>query len=206
MINNGQGGRTISLPDLLAVLRIVMVPFIMALVVGEQYQHSFGVAAFLFVIAALTDFFDGFFARRWGITTILGGFLDSTADKLLVTGTLLALIAVDRASVWVALIIILREFIVMALRGLTAIEGEIVKPSIWGKVKANVQFSAIFLAMMRLPDPWGPLFLDEWVMWLAAMVTVGSGWQSSEPPWSATSSNRAGTFEHLLGRAALPTM
>jgi CDP-diacylglycerol--glycerol-3-phosphate 3-phosphatidyltransferase len=152
-----------------------MVPGIMALIVSNR-EHGLGVAAFLFAVAAATDFFDGYFARRWQITTVLGAFLDSTADKLLVTGTLLALIAVDRASIWVALIIIIREFVVMALRGVTAIEGEVVKPSIWGKIKANVQFAAIFLAIMRLPEPWGALYLDEWVMWLAAIVTLASGW------------------------------
>ncbi len=168
----------ISLPDLLALTRIAMVPVIMGLIVLEgRLAHSFGLAAAVFAVAAATDFLDGFFARRWGITTVLGGFLDTTADKLLVVGSLLALIAVGRASIWVTLIIIVREFVVMALRSVAAIEGAVVKPSIWGKLKASVQFVAVGLAILRLPEPWGPRYLDEYVMWLAAVVTIASGWE-----------------------------
>jgi phosphatidylglycerophosphate synthase len=70
----------------------------------------------------------------------------------------------------------MREFIVMALRSLTAVEGTVVPPSIWGKVKAAAQFSAIFLAFLRLGEPLGGLHVDEWVMWLAVVITVLSGW------------------------------
>jgi CDP-diacylglycerol--glycerol-3-phosphate 3-phosphatidyltransferase len=174
-----------SLPNLLAVARILMTPAIMALVLaGGAVEHNYTYAVALFVIAAVTDFLDGFFARRWNIGTVLGAFLDSTADKLLVTGSLLALIAVERASVWVALIIIIREFMVMALRGMAALEGRVVKPSIWGKLKANAQFIAIGLAMIRTAEPLGPLYLDEWMMWLAAAVTIASGWQYVSRFWS----------------------
>jgi len=140
-------------------------------------RYGYGIAATLFLIAAITDFFDGYLARRWGITTIVGAFLDTTADKLLVTGALISLISVGRASVWVTFIIMAREFVVMALRGITALGGATVEPSLWGKAKALVQFSAAFLAMMRLPTRWGPWFLDEWVMWGAALITLISGWE-----------------------------
>ena len=174
-----------SLPNLLALARILMTPAIMALVLAEgTVDNNYTYAVVLFVIAALTDFLDGYVARRWNVETVLGAFLDSTADKLLVTGSLLALIAVDRASVWVALIIIIREFAVMALRGMAALEGQVVKPSIWGKLKANAQFVAIGLAMIRLAEPWGPLYLDEWAMWLAAAITIASGWQYIASFWS----------------------
>lgn len=174
-----------SLPNLLALARILMTPIIMALVLaGDPEGGAHTAAAVLFIVAALTDFLDGYVARRWNVGSILGTFLDSTADKLLVTGSLLALIAVDRASVWVALVIIIREFAVMALRGMVALEGQIVRPSAWGKVKANVQFVAIVLAMLRLGDRLGPLFLDEWIMWLAAAVTILSGWQYVTAFWS----------------------
>lgn len=176
------GGARISLPDLLALARIVMVPAIMALVTSSR-EHAFGVAAFLFAVAAMTDFFDGYLARRWGITTVLGAFLDSTADKLLVAGSLIALVAVDRASIWPVVIIIMREFAVMALRGITAIEGYVVKPSMFGKIKATVQFAAIFFAMLRFAEPWGPLFFDEWLMWIAAGVALASGWQYASGFW-----------------------
>jgi CDP-diacylglycerol--glycerol-3-phosphate 3-phosphatidyltransferase len=169
--------------------RILMTPVIMALVLAEgTVDNNFAYALVLFVVAAVTDFLDGYFARKWNLTTVLGAFLDSTADKMLVTGSLLALIAVDRASVWVALIIIIREFAVMALRGMVALEGRIVKPSIWGKLKANIQFLAIGLAMIRVAEPWGPLYPDEWIMWLAAVITIISGWQYVSQFWSVARS------------------
>lgn len=182
MIDGSKEDDTISLPDLLALVRIVMVPIIMGLATSSG-EHALGISAALFAFAAATDFFDGYLARRWGIATVLGAFLDSTADKLLVSGTLIALVAIDRASIWPVLIIIMREFIVMALRGITAMEGQLVRPSNWGKIKAGVQFGAIFFAFLRLSDKWGPLFFDEWLMWIAAAVAIASGWQYASSFW-----------------------
>jgi CDP-diacylglycerol--glycerol-3-phosphate 3-phosphatidyltransferase len=168
----------ITIPDLLAVLRVVLVPVVMVLVrSGDRLEHAYGYAAAFFVIAALTDFFDGYLARKMGTTSNLGAFLDTTADKLLVTGSLLALVSVDRVSIWAALIIVMREFIVMALRGLVALSGSLMQPSAWGKIKATAQFTAIGLAFVRLPEPWGPMYLDQWAMWVAVVVTIASGWQ-----------------------------
>ena len=87
------------------------------------------------------------------MTTTLGSFLDTTADKLLVTGVLIALVAVERVSPWIAAIIIGRELVILALRGMVAVDGEVMPPSIWGKLKTNVQFVAIPLAIMRPGDP-----------------------------------------------------
>ena len=81
-----------------------------------------GLTAALFAFAAATDWVDGYLARRWEVTTKLGSFLDTTADKLLVTGVLIALVAVERASPWVAIIIIGRELMVLGLRGVIAAE------------------------------------------------------------------------------------
>ena len=122
----------------------------------------------------MTDFFDGFLARRWAQVSAFGNFLDTTADKLLVSGALLALVAVDRASPWVALVIVGRELMILGLKGAVAAGGGLVQPSIWGKAKANVQFLAIFLAIVRYPDELGPMFLDEYLMIAAAVITVAS--------------------------------
>ncbi len=168
----------ISIPDGLAVTRVVLVPVVMVLArLDGEIDHALGIAATIFIIAALTDFFDGYLARKMKVESILGAFLDTTADKLLVTGSLLALVSIDRVSIWAALIIVMREFIVMALRGLVALGGGTVKPSTWGKIKATSQFIAIALAFLRLPEPWGPLYLDQWAMWVAVILTIASGWQ-----------------------------
>lgn len=162
----------ISVPDQLAVLRMVLVPIVMALIANDVR----GWAAGLFAVAAVTDFLDGFLARRMGLTTVLGAFLDSTADKLLVTGTFLALISVDRASIWIAVLIITREFAVMSLRSLAALEGLQVPPSFWGKLKANAQFLALGFAIIRFSEPVGPWFFDEYLMMVALLLTLVSGW------------------------------
>jgi len=160
----------------LTYARIALVPVVMALIAfGDDLRYAYGIAAVLFLGAAFTDFLDGRLARKWGAVTSLGAFLDTTADKLLVTGVLIALVQEDRASMWVATIIIGRELMIMGLRGLIAADGTVMKPSIWGKLKANVQFLAITLAIIRFPIDIGPLLLDEWVMIAATGVTVMSG-------------------------------
>jgi CDP-diacylglycerol--glycerol-3-phosphate 3-phosphatidyltransferase len=154
-------------------LRVLLVPVIMALVLaGPERRYAFAIGGTLFAIAAVTDFVDGFLARRWAQTSVFGNFLDTTADKLLVSGALIALVAVDRASPWVALIVIARELLIMGLKGAVAAGGDVVKPSIWGKAKANVQFLAIFLAIVRTGEELGPLYLDEYLMIAAAVITV----------------------------------
>jgi CDP-diacylglycerol--glycerol-3-phosphate 3-phosphatidyltransferase len=158
------------------LLRIVLAPVIMGLLLadGATPDTAAAVAAVLFCIAAATDWIDGRLARRWGVTTKLGSFLDTTADKLLVAGCLVALVAVERASPWVALIIIGRELVIMGLRGVLAAEGSVMQPSLLGKLKTSVQFLAIALAIVRPGDPVAGLYVDEWVMLAAAAVTLVS--------------------------------
>jgi len=157
-------------------LRIVLTPVVMGLLMvdGAAPGTASAVGAGLFCVAAATDWFDGYLARRWNVTTNLGSFLDTTADKLLVTGVLIALVAVERTSPWIAMLIVGREFVILALRGVVAAEGTVMQPSRLGKLKANVQFLAIALAVLRPGDPVGGLFVDEWVMLAAAAITLAS--------------------------------
>jgi CDP-diacylglycerol---glycerol-3-phosphate 3-phosphatidyltransferase len=156
--------------------RIVLVPVIMALIaIDDGDLETLAIlAGVLFAVAAATDFFDGYLARRWKVTTTLGSFLDTTADKLLVTGVLVALVAVERASPWIVTIIIGRELVIMGLRGVIAADGTVMAPSIWGKLKTNVQFLAILLAIVRPDVVIAGVYLDEWLMVAAAVITVGS--------------------------------
>jgi CDP-diacylglycerol---glycerol-3-phosphate 3-phosphatidyltransferase len=177
----------------ITVLRIVLIPAVMALVlVGDRVDFAYVTAACLFVIAAGTDFIDGYLARRWEATTALGSFLDTTADKLLVTGAIVALVEVGRASAWIAVVIIGRELLILGLRGMVALDGTVMPPSIWGKWKATVQFVAITLAIVRFSDPLGPLYLDEWVMIGAAIITAMSGFEYLGRYSGALTSERRG--------------
>jgi len=159
--------------ETITYLRAVLVPVIMWLVLRGD-EPATAVAGSLFAFAAITDFLDGYLARRWKRVTVLGNFLDTTADKLLVSGALVALVAVGRASPWIAFVIVGRELLILGLRGVVAAGGEVMKPSIWGKLKANVQFVAVFLAILRPFRPLGGLYVDQWAMLAAAVVTIGS--------------------------------
>jgi len=151
--------------------RIVLTPVVMWLVLNGEGNAAELVAAALF---CATDYVDGHLARRWGVTSKLGSFLDTTADKLLVSGVLIALLAANRASTWIVALIIGRELVIMGLRGVIASEGEIMAPSALGKLKTSIQFLAIALAILRPGEPVGGLFIDEWVMLAAAAITVAS--------------------------------
>ena len=152
-------------------LRILLTPVVMALVLAG----SDTAAAIVFLAAAATDWFDGRLARRWEVTTRLGSFLDTTADKLLVTGVLVALVAVDRVSPWIAMVIVGRELVLLGLRAAVAAEGRHLETSLLGKWKATVQFVAIALAIVRPDVIVAGEYLDEWAMLVAAIVTAWSG-------------------------------
>lgn len=159
----------------------------------DRYEWALPVAGVLFVVGALTDLADGYLARRWKQTSVLGAFLDTTADKLLVTGALLALVSIDRVSIWAAIIILMREFVVMALRGLVALDGGLVRPSNWGKIKATSQFIAISMAFFRLGPEIAGLYLDQWAMWVAVVLTIASGWGYLAGFWDHVRASRATT-------------
>jgi len=96
-----------SIPNLLAIARLILTPIAMALILGAPDNAAMRIGAtVVFVIAALTDFADGYLARRWQLTSTLGAFLDTVADKILVAGALIALTEIGTVSAWVSFIII----------------------------------------------------------------------------------------------------
>lgn len=175
-----------KLPDVLAISRIIGVPAIMWLVVGPAADEGAWtarlLAAALTGLAALTDLVDGYLARRWQTTSLLGAFLDTTADKLLVSGLLMALVARDGGIwLWPAIIIVGREILIMSLRGLAAIDGTFIRPTLWGKYKAMLQYFALPAAILGY-RPWG-LPLDTLLMGLATVATLISGWDYLRDLW-----------------------
>jgi CDP-diacylglycerol--glycerol-3-phosphate 3-phosphatidyltransferase len=152
-------------------IRILLAPVVMWLVI----DGSDTAAGIVFLVAAATDWVDGRLARRWEVTTPLGSFLDTTADKLLVTAALIALVAVDRASPWLSIAIIGRELALLGLRAAVATSGAHLEASLLGKWKATVQFAAIALVMFRPDVTIAGVYLDEWALAVAAIVTVWSG-------------------------------
>jgi CDP-diacylglycerol--glycerol-3-phosphate 3-phosphatidyltransferase len=182
----GRSERTLTI---ISTARIVAVPVVMALVLANRGQGTDIVAAVLFTLAAITDFVDGYLARRWRLTTTMGSFLDTTADKLLASGVLVALVSVNHASAWIATIIIGRELLIMGLRGLVAADGVVMKPSIWGKLKTNVQFVAILIAIVYPDISIGPWRISEWAMFVAALITVASAVEYLARFWPVLTAN-----------------
>jgi len=152
-------------------LRIFATPVVMGLILG----HDWTAAAIVFLVVASTDWFDGRLARRWNVSSRLGSFLDTTADKLLITGVLFALVAVDRASPWIAMVIVGRELSLLGLRSAVATQGLHLEPSLLGKWKATVQFAALAVVMIRPDVTIAGALLDQWLLAIAAIVTVWSG-------------------------------
>jgi CDP-diacylglycerol--glycerol-3-phosphate 3-phosphatidyltransferase len=165
--------------QLITYLRVALTPVVMGLVLARDPASWVALtAALLFAFAAVTDFFDGRLARRWKQTSTMGSFLDTAADKLLVSGVLLALVEVDRVSSWIAFVIVGRELLIMGLRGaVSASDGIVVTPSMWGKWKATVQFVAITFAIWRPGVRIGDWYLDQWLMTVAAVITIVSAVQ-----------------------------
>ena len=171
-----------NIPILLTWLRVALIP----LVVGVFFlptswlpQADRNVAAtFVFVVAAVTDWFDGFLARRWNQTSAFGAFLDPVADKLMVAGALLVLVQLGRVNAFIAFIIIGREIAISALREWMAQIGasKSVAVSSLGKIKTAAQMTAI---PMLLFHDWLFDFVDlhywgERLLWVAGVLTVWS--------------------------------
>jgi CDP-diacylglycerol--glycerol-3-phosphate 3-phosphatidyltransferase len=162
-------------PNTLTLFRIAAVPLIVILLLYPNRACSF-IAAIIFSIAAITDFFDGFFAREKGLVSTLGKVMDPVADKLLVSTAFIMLTSLGRAPAWIVCIIIGRELAVTGLRNIIAGEGEDVSASTLGKYKTGFQIAAVIPLMIHFPffgidvRAMGALFL-----WAALVLTVWSG-------------------------------
>src|SRR5678815_374833 len=140
---------TLTLSTRITLLRIALIPVLLWLLVAEgRIERAAVLATIVFPIASFTDFVDGYLARRWQQTTMLGNFLDTTADKLLVVGALLGLMALDRVNVWIAFVVIAREIAVLGLRPIAAASTALPSASIWSKSKSNLQATAITRATL----------------------------------------------------------
>jgi CDP-diacylglycerol---glycerol-3-phosphate 3-phosphatidyltransferase len=188
-----------NLPNKLTILRIIMIPFILifmleitwmdnALIqIWNAFVFDYGmiIAVSLFLLASLTDTMDGQIARKRGMITNMGKFLDPIADKLLVASVLIALVQRNEVSAVIAIIIISREFIVTGIRLLAADRKFVIAASSLGKVKTVVQVVAIIYTMVgnqivqaypSLSVVPAILFSTHAVLWLAVVLTVISGY------------------------------
>jgi CDP-diacylglycerol---glycerol-3-phosphate 3-phosphatidyltransferase len=132
----------LNLPNLLTLGRIAAVPVVVLLMLDGSRASGMWAAA-VFGLAAITDGFDGWLARKWGVVTILGKFLDPLADKLIVMAALIMLIPHDRVPAWAVFAILAREMVVTGLRSIASSEGIVIDASDLGKYKTIFQMTAI---------------------------------------------------------------
>lgn len=171
----------LNVPNLLSFLRVFLAPLVMVFLtmrfnfgisplekMGIEVGYGDILAGLVFIIAALTDTADGYIARKKGIVTNLGKFIDPLADKILVVAALISLVQLQRLPAWIVVVIISRDFVVTGLRMVASAEGIVIAASKWGKIKTVSQIIAISLMILNLP---GGLP----AMWVALVMTLWSG-------------------------------
>ena len=149
--------KALNLPNTLALFRIALAPLMLWFLVERDFSLFASwhpswfdyFAGLIFVIASVTDFFDGFIARKWDQMTKLGAILDPLADKMLMLAGFIGLMIIDRASAWAVFLILSREFFITGLRVVAVSEGKSVASTMAGKIKTVVQMIAIGFLIMN---------------------------------------------------------
>jgi CDP-diacylglycerol---glycerol-3-phosphate 3-phosphatidyltransferase len=160
----------LNLPNVLTVLRIMLVPALVVALLGNTPDGDV-IAAIVFALASLTDFIDGYLARARDSITTFGKLMDPLADKLLIVAALISLVSLHRLAAWIAMVIITRELAVTVLRLGATQAGVVIAASMFGKVKTCLQIAAILAVIAVHGEP-------VWVaglLYLAVLVTVLSG-------------------------------
>ena len=134
-------------------MRVILIPFFVAALLYDNgsSQTMRIVANVIFIVASLTDLFDGKIARKYNLVTNFGKFMDPLADKLLVCSALICLIQLGQLPAWVVIIIISREFIISGFRLVAADNGIVIAASYWGKFKTTFQMIAVILMIFNIP-------------------------------------------------------
>ncbi len=138
-----------NLPNCLTVLRLIMTPFFLASLIYEFPQHYL-IALIIFAAASITDMFDGQIARKRNLITDFGKFLDPLADKMLTTSAFLGFVflKIGLGTVWIAFIVLIREFLITSLRLVSAGKGTVIAANVWGKAKTVSQMFAIIVTIL----------------------------------------------------------
>lgn len=177
-----------NIPNRITVSRICLIPIFVLIMVldfgwgdmtllGATMPVEHFVGAMIFIVASLTDWIDGYYARKHDLVTNMGKFLDPLADKLLVSAAFILLIEIsDKVPAWIIIIIISREFAVTGLRLICAEQGEVVAANQLGKIKTWAQILAISLLLLNniIFEMWN-IPADVIMLWVALVFTVWSG-------------------------------
>ncbi len=150
---------------------MIMVPFlVLFLLTGWGGEANRYISVAIFVIASVTDWFDGYLARKNHLVTNFGKFMDPLADKLLVCSAMICLIELERLPAWIVIVIIAREFIISGFRLIAAENGIVIAANYWGKFKTVSQMIMIILLLLDLGGAFD--ILGEIFIWLSLILTV----------------------------------
>jgi CDP-diacylglycerol--glycerol-3-phosphate 3-phosphatidyltransferase len=174
----------LNLPTVLTLSRIVLIPFF----VVSVYHHPV-LGALVFGIASLTDFLDGYLARRSGQITRFGIIMDPIADKFLIISALIVLVDMERLSAWIAIILIVREFLITTLRVVALSRDIVIAAELGGKLKTTAQITAI-LCLILMGSVFDVLPFDLYdiglvFIWIAVVLSVFSGIKYTVTFWRA---------------------
>lgn len=162
-----------NIPTLLTLSRIVLIPVFVFVV----YLHPFA-GALIFSVASLTDFLDGYLARRSGEITKFGIILDPIADKFLIISALIVLVDMARIPAWIAITIIVREFLVTGLRVVALSKDIVIAAELGGKIKTGIQIAAILCLILKTRIVGIDLYdIGILLIWIAMIVSLASGIQ-----------------------------
>ncbi len=164
----------LNIANQLTIVRIVAIPlYLLVLYINKDWSNV--AATIIFIFAGVSDFLDGYIARKYNMITDLGKILDPIADKILVAAALIALIDLDRLYWWIAVIMLARDFTMEALRNLAASKGIIIAAGIWGKLKTTFQMVAI--GMISFQNIWLGInwyILGQVLMYIALFLSIYS--------------------------------
>lgn len=155
-----------TLPNKLSIMRIFLVPILVPLLLTKV---NMPLALTIFLLAALTDWLDGYIARKSQQITPLGKLLDPMADKLLICSALISLVEIDRASAWMAVVIVSREIAITGLRSVAASQGKVMPAGKLGKLKTVTEVLAISFLILN------HLTIGKIILWIAVILAVVSG-------------------------------
>lgn len=168
--------KTVLHPNNITTLRMILVPVLIVLMLFEQTPALSLVTAIIFAFASITDFFDGYIARKYNLVSVYGKIMDPLADKLIVASAMIMLISMGRIEAWIVCVIIAREFAVTGLR-LTMVERKMDVAASWlGKFKTNFQIFGIICLLVHYK--YGGInfqFIGTILIWIALVFTLWSG-------------------------------
>ena len=158
-------------PNKLTVARMIIVPFLVVfLLTGWGGEANRYISLTLFVVASVTDWFDGYLARKNNLVTNFGKFMDPLADKLLVCSAMICMIDLKRLPAWFVIIIIAREFIISGFRLIAAENGIVIAANYWGKFKTASQMIMIILLILHFDGIF--VILEQIFIWLSLALTI----------------------------------